>query len=118
MNSSPNPDQPPPDQPVSDHQETATVAADDWLELLNDPQDSRGFRSRWLCRLLETGPQPFAMIDLQQRFIEANQAFGELVGYSRDELLGMSVLDLTAPSRWPSRGGIMPRFWRPARTSG
>ena len=37
------------------------------------------------------------MIDLQQRFIEANQAFAELVGYSRDEILGMSVLDLTAP---------------------
>ena len=97
MNSSPNPDQPPPEQPVSDHQEPATVAADDWLELLNDPQDSRGFRSRWLCRLLETGPQPFAMIDLQKRIIQANKAFGELVGYSRDELLGMSIMDLTAP---------------------
>ena len=97
MNSSPNPDQPPPAQPISDHREPASVAADDWLELLNDPEDSLGIRSRWLCRLLETGPQPFAMIDLQQRIIQANEAFGELVGYSRVELLGMSIMDLTAP---------------------
>lgn len=97
MNSSPNSDQLPSQQPISEHQEPATLGADDWLELLNDPQDSRGFRSRWLCRLLENGPQPFAMVDLQQRIIQVNKAFGELVGYSRDELLGMSVMDLTAP---------------------
>ena len=97
MNSSPNPDQPPPAQPISDHREPASVAADDWLELLNDPEDPLGIRSRWLRRLLETGPQPFAMIDLQQRIIQANEAFGELVGYSRVELLGMSIMDLTAP---------------------
>ncbi len=97
MNSAPIPDQPPPQQPISDQQEPATVAADDWLKLLNDPQDSRGFRSRWFCRLLETGPQPFAMVDLQQRIIQTNKAFGELVDYSRDELLGMSIMDLTAP---------------------
>ena len=97
MNSSPNPDQPPPAQPFSDHREPASVAADDWLELLNDPEDPLGIRSRWLRRLLETGPQPFAMIDLQQRIIQANEAFGELVGYSRVELLGMSIMDLTAP---------------------
>ena len=97
MNSSPNPDQPPPAQPISDHREPASVAADDWLELLNDPEDPLGIRSRWLRRLLETGPQPFAMIDLQQRIIQVNKAFGELVGYSRVELLGMSIMDLTAP---------------------
>ena len=97
MNSSPNPDQPPSAQPVSDHREPASVAADDWLELLNDPEDPLGIRSRWLRRLLETGPQPFAMIDLRQRIIQANEAFGELVGYSRVELLGMSIMDLTAP---------------------
>ena len=70
------------------------------------PSTSRRVRSstiigpgspRWIAHLLETGPQPFGVIDLQARFIEANQAFAELVGYSRDEILGMSVLDLTAP---------------------
>ena len=97
MNSSPNPDQPLREQSISDHQEPATLVADGWLECLNDPQDTRGFRKDWLCRLLETCPQPFAMVDLQQRIILANKAFGELVGYSRDELLGMSIMDLTAP---------------------
>jgi PAS domain S-box-containing protein len=54
-------------------------------------------RDRQLSRLLLTGPQPFAVVDLDQRIIQANQAFGALVGYEPDELLGMSALDLTAP---------------------
>jgi PAS domain S-box-containing protein len=53
-------------------------------------------QARWLTRLLETGPQPFAIVDLAQRIIGANRAFSALVGYSTDELLGMPVLDLTA----------------------
>jgi PAS domain S-box-containing protein len=55
---------------------------------------------RWdpaLGRLLDAGPQAFAVIDLDRRIIQANRAFSELVGYSRDELLGMSIFDLTAP---------------------
>ena len=97
MNCSPNTDQAPPELTDSEHHEPATLAADDWLTLLNDPQDSRGLRSRSLCRLLEFGPQPFAVVDLRQRIIQVNKAFGELVGYSREELLGMSIMDLTAP---------------------
>ena len=54
-------------------------------------------RCRGLCRLLESGPQPFAVIDLDRRIVLSNRAFSELVGYSRDELLGMSIMDLTAP---------------------
>jgi PAS domain S-box-containing protein len=37
------------------------------------------------------------VIDLERRIIQANHAFAELVGYARDELLGMSIMDLTAP---------------------
>jgi two-component system NtrC family sensor kinase len=96
VNSSPNPDQPPPEPPIPD-QPGPAPASGNWLDCLNDPDDPGGIRSRWLCRLLETGPQPFAIVDLQQRIIQANKAFGELVGYSRDELLGMSIMDLTAP---------------------
>jgi len=54
-------------------------------------------RDRLLHRLLETGPQPFATIDLSDRIVHVNRAFSALVGYTRDELLGMSVMDLTAP---------------------
>ncbi|MGC8639267.1 MAG: PAS domain-containing sensor histidine kinase [Isosphaeraceae bacterium] len=53
-------------------------------------------QARWLCRLLETGPQPFAVVGVHQRVLSANRAFGELVGYSVDELVGMSILELTA----------------------
>ncbi|MDG3003451.1 PAS domain-containing sensor histidine kinase [Paludisphaera mucosa] len=48
-------------------------------------------------RMLREGPQPFATIDLQRRIDYVNDAFCDLVGYSREELLGMSVLDLTDP---------------------
>jgi PAS domain S-box-containing protein len=62
---------------------------------LND--DSGHPWDRWLAWLLENGPQPFAVIDLERRIIKANRAFSDLVGYSREELLGMSIFELTAP---------------------
>ena len=65
---------------------------------------SRAIGAELLCRLLEEGPQPFAAIDLERRIIWSNRAFSELVGFDREELLGMSILDLTAPNRWRSRG--------------
>jgi two-component system, NtrC family, sensor kinase len=68
-----------------------------WLSRWNGPDDSRGMQCRGLCRLLEYGPQPFVVIDLDRRIVLSNRAFSELVGYSRDELLGMSIMDLTAP---------------------
>ena len=97
MNSTPTPDQPALEPPGAVPEDPGSVAEDDWLELLNDPQDSGGIRSRSLGRLLETGPQPFAIVDLRERIIQTNRAFSDLVGYSRDELLGMSIMDLTAP---------------------
>jgi PAS domain S-box-containing protein len=54
-------------------------------------------QDRWLYRLLESGPQAFGVVDLKGRLIRANQAFSNLLGYSQGELLGMSILDLTAP---------------------
>ena len=58
---------------------------------------SRAIGAELLCRLLEEGPQPFAAIDLERQIIWSNRAFSELVGFDREELLGMSILDLTAP---------------------
>jgi two-component system NtrC family sensor kinase len=48
-------------------------------------------------RMLADGPQPFATIDLDRRLNYVNDAFCSLLGYTREELLGMSVVDLTAP---------------------
>ena len=61
------------------------------------PEESGLLQARWLSRVLETGPQPFAVVDIEQRIIGANRAFGKLVGYTVEELLGTSALDLTAP---------------------
>ncbi len=61
------------------------------------PPASRDERDGSLHLLLENGPQPFATIDLENRIVHVNHAFAALVGYSRDELTGMSIMDLTAP---------------------
>ena len=73
------------------------TALTDWPTRRDRKDDARGIDSTWLCRLLEYGPQPFAAIDLERRIIWSNLAFSDLVGFARDELLGMSILDLTAP---------------------
>ncbi|OJW23915.1 MAG: hypothetical protein BGO49_30240 [Planctomycetales bacterium 71-10] len=47
--------------------------------------------------MLVDGPQPFATIDMDRRLDYVNDAFCALLGYTREELLGMSVVDLTSP---------------------
>jgi PAS domain S-box-containing protein len=37
------------------------------------------------------------LLDLDHRFVRVNAAFARLFGYSRDEMLGMSMLDITHP---------------------
>ncbi|AMV39039.1 PAS domain S-box protein [Planctomyces sp. SH-PL62] len=49
-------------------------------------------------RMLDAGPQPFATLDLERRINYSNDAFCELVGYSREELIGMPIMDLTDPA--------------------
>ncbi len=48
-------------------------------------------------RMLAEGAQPFATVDAERRLDYVNGAFCELLGFSPEELLGMSVLELTAP---------------------
>ncbi|WP_165244836.1 PAS domain-containing sensor histidine kinase [Paludisphaera soli] len=49
-------------------------------------------------RMLQSGGQPFATLAMDRRIDYANDAFCELVGYSREELIGMPIMDLTDPS--------------------
>ncbi|APW62170.1 PAS domain-containing sensor histidine kinase [Paludisphaera borealis] len=82
----------------SPHDPVSQTSADGRpVAMWNDPEWTTAKRDRLLHRLLETGPQPFATIDLADRIVHVNQAFSTLVGYTPDELLGMSIMDLTAP---------------------
>lgn len=52
-----------------------------------------------LGRLLDQSAQPFAILDLDCRFLRVNRAFEDLTGYSADELRRLSVRDVsTEPS--------------------
>ena len=52
------------------------------------------------CRLLcDMMADAFGAVDLEGRIRGANQAFLDLVGYKKEELLGMSLFDLT-PDKW------------------
>lgn len=76
--------------PSGDHRERDDGAAP--APGLSPLENAR--RCQWM---LEHGPQPFASTDLDRRILYVNDAFCKLVGYSHDELIGSSILDLTAP---------------------
>lgn len=48
--------------------------------------------------------------DNMGRYIVANDLAAALTGYSRSELLGMTVKDLTPPMRQDAAGELWPRF--------
>jgi len=75
--------------PTGDHRERDDGAATAGLS-----QQEEARRCQWM---LEHGPQPFASTDLDRRILHVNDAFCKLVGYTREELTGTSILDLTAP---------------------
>ena len=45
---------------------------------------------------IDTAADGFWLVDMQGRLLEANDAYGRLSGYSREELIGMSVPELDA----------------------
>jgi PAS domain S-box-containing protein len=49
-----------------------------------------------LAMVLRTAMDGCWIVDAQGRFVEVNGAYCELVGYSRDELLGMGIADVEA----------------------
>ena len=46
--------------------------------------------------IIETSPEGFWVVDMQGRLLEVNDAYVALSGYSREELLAMSIPDLEA----------------------
>lgn len=56
--------------------------------------DSRGLS---LKLILDSVPLGIVQLDEQRRYLWANPAFLQLVGYSLEELTGMSMLEITHP---------------------
>jgi two-component system NtrC family sensor kinase len=54
---------------------------------------------RLLARMLDLTAQPFAVVDFESRLLRVNRAFEGLTGYTSEELLRLTVSDLT-PERW------------------
>ncbi len=57
-----------------------------------------GHRGRSLSPLAECAPDAVYAADLQGRFLDVNLAVHPLTGYSREELIGRSLLDLVDPA--------------------
>jgi PAS domain S-box-containing protein len=53
-------------------------------------------------RLHESMTDAFASVDMTGRLVEVNRSFEEMVGYTQDELIHLSYLQLT-PARWHAR---------------
>lgn len=85
---------------VADGSGYMTGAAVDVTERVEAQERAREAERQFRI-LFERNPVPFWLFDLQNlRFLEVNQAAVERYGYSRDELLGMSVLDIRPQEDW------------------
>lgn len=61
---------------------------------LRDAEERLHDQEQILATLLEKSPNPVVITDLDGRIVEANPAFGNLSGYSREELRRMTVADI------------------------
>lgn len=71
-----------------------------------------------LQELLETWSVPALAADNSGRYVAANPAVATLTGYSRDELLRMSVKDLTPAMREDTAAELWKRFIQTGSQSG
>jgi PAS domain S-box-containing protein len=103
-----------------DHHEHGSV----WISVNSDITRRRASderlreTERTYRRLFDSSPAALAMIDAELRLTLVNQAFCDIVGYSRDELQGMPLPNLTHPDdvavctevRAKVRSGETPRY--------
>jgi len=80
-------------------------------------------------RLFEGNPSPMWIYDLETlRFLELNAATERVYGYTREEMLGMTLLDIRPPEEyarlravlknWKLQGGDLSGVWRHVRRDG
>ena len=58
------------------------------------PTPGNGDPAEWFGALFEFAPDPCYLLDLEGRFLDANRAAEELMGYHRSEVVGESFLDV------------------------
>ncbi|MBI3705968.1 MAG: PAS domain S-box protein, partial [Rhizobiales bacterium] len=63
-------------------------------------KEQLGQSERQLRTILEYAPIGMAIADINGRFTLVNQAFCDIVGYSREELLALSPLDISHPDEF------------------
>ncbi len=64
---------------------------------MNRPKIQDLWTSRVLETLFDSGGIGFCIVAPSRYFLDANQTFCTKLGYSRDELLGMTIVDITHP---------------------
>jgi PAS domain S-box-containing protein len=66
------------------------------------PERARGpaqsLRQELEARQFEVEPQYVTVVDSDMRYVEVSDSFCQLLGYQREELVGMRYDDLTAPN--------------------
>jgi PAS domain S-box-containing protein len=65
---------------------------------------------RRLEALFDNAPDAIALLDAEYRFLDPNPATCILLGYTREELLGLTVLDVTPPDDLDRAHEIIGRF--------
>jgi PAS domain S-box-containing protein len=71
-----------------------------------------------LAQLLDRADQPFAILDLQGRFLWVNPAFESLTGYSATELKQMSVDEITSETSRATTSQALRRMLREGHSQG
>ncbi len=66
-----------------------------WLVLVNDVTERRRAEVEYQA-ILRTAMDGFLLVDAEGHFLDANDAYCRLTGYSREELLAMSIADVEA----------------------
>ena len=70
-------------------------------EMLRELTVRLGKSEAYIRELIELAPDAFFLADLDAHFIDVNQAACRMLGYSREELVGKTILDIIPPEDAP-----------------
>ncbi|MGZ4190445.1 MAG: PAS domain S-box protein, partial [Actinomycetota bacterium] len=85
----------------------------DLARAIDDMAQKRAKAEALRRALLEDAPDPFFLADLEGRFTDVNAAACALLGYRREELIGMSIADIIPPEDVPRLAAAKERLLAP-----